>query len=133
VTGRELTLISQSKVSEAESEPVTRGTLYKFALLFYSKTGHVATFGITLSQRIQLRSDLSGWKDNRSGYLRKLFQTLWIKNSGVTPETIRYIFLSKQNYFWYLHSWLPEFRALEKVGIFVIRDHGWMLLIKIEI
>ena len=91
---------------EAETEPVTHGTPYKFTLLFYPKTGHVATFGITLSQRIQLRSDLSGWKDNRSGYLRKLFQTLWIKNFGVTPETIRYIFMSKQNYFEHLHSWL---------------------------
>jgi hypothetical protein len=53
---------------------VTRGSPYKFALLKGKKSAHLGKVIIKFSWRIQYWSNLWGWKEDTSGYLRPKFR-----------------------------------------------------------
>ena len=74
--------------SDPECETVTRGSLYKLAMLNSAQNSHLGKIRISPTWRIHLCSNLWGWKEDISGYLNEKFQTVRIRNFGDKAESI---------------------------------------------
>ena len=82
------TLFHMVHFSDPEWERVTRGSLYKFAMLNSPQNSHLGKLSISPTWRIHFCSNLWGWKEDISGYLSDKFQTVRIRNFGDTAESI---------------------------------------------
>ena len=83
------------KISDLEADTVTRGSLYKFAMLNSPKNTHLGKLNISPTWRIHFYSNLWGWKEYLLVYHSEKFQTLRIRNIRDTVESISIIFEKK--------------------------------------
>ena len=87
VLDREQIVYSLERGLDLEYTLVTHGSLYKFAMLNSPEISHLGKLRISPTWWIHFFSNLWGWKDDRSSYIRTKFQTNRSKNVRDIVET----------------------------------------------
>ena len=88
VLDRAQIVLSVVKFSDAESETMTCGSLYKFSMLNSPEISHLGKTLISPNWWNQFFWNLRFWKEDRRGYVGTKFQTQWSCTFEDTAETI---------------------------------------------